>query len=215
MMVIYSIATGILCLAALLVSVTGIKNLSFDVIRETVKQNQKDMLISFSLGLAAYLVITLLYGISWEEAIQWQIALHFTISCAINDYRQKIIPNRLVITLLIFSAGVLILFLIRYPLYYRLILSSSAAGGGITFIFMVICNFLSRGGFGAGDVKFLSALGFLLGIRGIFNVFLFTMITSAFTGIFFMITKKKSGKDTMPLGPFILFGIIIPILLGL
>ena len=214
-MVIYTIVTAILCLVALLVSETGVKDLNFAIIRKTIKKNQAEILLSYCVGIIAYLILTILYEIAWEEAIQWQIALHFAIACAKSDYHKKIIPNRLIITLMLFAVIVLILLLIQHTTYYRLIMTSKAAGGLVTFIFMVICNFLSRGGFGAGDVKFLSALEFLLGIRGIFNVFLFTMISSACTGIFYMITRKKSGKDTMPLGPFILIGIVVPVLLGL
>lgn len=69
-MVIYTIVTAILCLVALLVSETGVKDLNFEIIRKTIKKNQAEILLSFCVGIIAYLILTILYEIAWEEAIQ-------------------------------------------------------------------------------------------------------------------------------------------------
>lgn len=171
--------------------------------------------ISFLLGMGSFLYLTAVFQINWIEAMQWQIAITFLMIFAEIDQKKGIIPNRIIIAMLFMTTLLMIQLLCSYPQYYKLILTSSFSGGIVSFLFLLICSFLSKGGFGAGDIKLIAVLGFLLGLRGVFNVFLFTMIISAVTGIVFMLAKKKNARDCLPLAPFLLIGVLIPILLGI
>ena len=47
------------------------------------------------------------------------------------------------------------------------------------------------GGMGAGDVKFLSAIGAFLGAKAVFNVFLYAGLAGGIIALYYIITQKK------------------------
>jgi prepilin peptidase CpaA len=47
------------------------------------------------------------------------------------------------------------------------------------------------GGMGAGDVKFLSAIGAFLGAKAVFNVFLYACLAGGIIALYYIITQKK------------------------
>lgn len=103
------------------------------------------------------------------------------------DYRSHRIPNVIVLPLLLFGL-----------VYYTVIgqwagLLYSAKGMGIGFLVLFIPYLM--GGMGAGDVKFMSALGALLGPQQVFSVFLFAAILGGFVALAVMI-KKRTVVDT-------------------
>lgn len=75
-------------------------------------------------------------------------------------------------------------------------------GGGILFLFALI----SRGGMGGGDIKLGALAGVFLGWKlVILSLFLAALFASA-TGLFLIVTKRKSRKDPIPFGPFLSLG---------
>ncbi len=67
---------------------------------------------------------------------------------------------------------------------------------------------------GFGDVK----LGFLIGLVngfpfGIFSIFLGFVIGAVYS-LLLMAVKKKTMKDTIPFGPFLIIGSVITLLFG-
>jgi len=47
------------------------------------------------------------------------------------------------------------------------------------------------GGMGAGDVKFLSAIGAFLGAKAVFNVFLYACLAGGIIALYYIITQKR------------------------
>ena len=81
-------------------------------------------------------------------------------------------------------------------------------------IFMIVASLLTRQGIGMGDIKLLTALALLGGVNTIGWTLIFGVAVCAVAAVFFLITKKKTVRGTMPFGPFILIGYIITIILN-
>jgi leader peptidase (prepilin peptidase)/N-methyltransferase len=86
----------------------------------------------------------------------------------------------------------------------------AAVGGGILWAVVV----LSRGGMGGGDVKYMAMAGSLLGWPRTL-VALFAAVTlGSVIGVFLLATKRKSRKDPIPFGPFLVLGSLLSLVAG-
>ena len=139
------------------------------------------------------------------------IALH---AAAIIDLNTHTIPNLLSLYL-IFARVLFIPFEFIYQKeVITTLLLSSAIGGIATFLVLYLIHRITKSGFGMGDVKLLSALGIMVGISSCLTTILFGMIIAALLGIGMILLKRKTRKDSIPFGPFILIGFIISVILG-
>ena len=88
-------------------------------------------------------------------------------------------------------------------------------GALIISLFFLFLIFITKGrGMGFGDVK----LGFLIGLIngfpfGIFSIFLGFVIGAVYS-LLLMAVKKKTMKDTIPFGPFLIIGSVVTLLFG-
>lgn len=83
-----------------------------------------------------------------------------------------------------------------------------------TLIFLLAVRLISKEGLGYGDIKLISALAFLCGFRaGVFTL-LFSFMVCAIVSILLLFRRKKTLKDTLPLGPFLLVGFALTVVLG-
>ena len=142
------------------------------------------------------------------------VSLILLLSAGIVDAKTHTIPNLL-------PAAFLIARIIFLPFEYifqrenfKTLIISSLAGLAATFIILYLVHRLTKSGFGMGDVKILSALGFMFSISCTLSTVLFGMIITAVIGIVLIIMKKKTRKDAVPFGPFIFIGFIISVILG-
>lgn len=71
---------------------------------------------------------------------------------------------------------------------------------------LLVASALSGGGIGPGDIKLVSALGLMCGVDVICRTLIFGMTACAVTACILLMTKRKTRKDTLPFGPFLLFG---------
>ncbi len=133
---------------------------------------------------------------------------------AYADYKFTRIPNIYVIALLAGRALILVPELIfTYDgVWKRLI--SSALGGLLCLLFLLVVSKVSHGGIGFGDVKLFAGLGFLCGFYAAMYTLVFSCFLCAIVSVVFLISKKKKMKDSMPMGPFILFGYVVTLLLA-
>ncbi len=115
------------------------------------------------------------------------------------DIRKRIIPNITVIAL--FALGIVNIFLNSF--YFDLII-------GIIFpsIILLLLKIILKQNIGFGDIKMLSALGFLIGYK---QTFILLFISLAVCLIFSVISKKKT-KETIPFAPFFLIGYVFQLI---
>ena len=126
---------------------------------------------------------------------------------AAEDVRSRKIPGTLLRSLL-YKGWILLLlesFFCRDP---GVLLDAAAgflAGGTAVFLLFV----LTRGGIGAGDVKFLAAAGFCVGSRRILRAQVFAaFLACPVCGCLFL-TKNRSKRKGIPLAPFLSAGILL------
>lgn len=173
------------------------------------------ILLVCSLGLS-YLCgwKALQYTDSYINSIKLLVVYLFLLSSAIIDYKFKIIPNKLVLWLFMsrfLFLGVEIL-LFSFESVYTI--ANSCIGAVFCFFVLLLTEFITRGGIGMGDVKLCSGVAFLCGIYAAVSMLVVASFACAFMSLILIISKKKTTKDDIPFGPFILFGYIVTVISG-
>jgi leader peptidase (prepilin peptidase)/N-methyltransferase len=93
-------------------------------------------------------------------------------------------------------------------------LVSALVGAGIGFIFLFLVALLSRGGMGWGDVKFAAFMGAALGFPLIFVALFSGIVVGGVAGAALLISGRKSRKQSIPFGPFLVVGTMAALLWG-
>lgn len=158
-----------------------------------------------------YLLIIYRYGIT-IKAIKFLILLPMLMSAFIIDYKEKIIPNRLNLT--IFEIGLIFTFIegiININIAIDMILGM-IVGAGIFLLITIIGGLMAgKEAMGLGDVKFMGAIGLFFGWRMIIIISLVAFLLGAIIGIILIIKKNKESGDYIPFGPFIVIASLIAI----
>ncbi len=126
-----------------------------------------------------------------------------------SDLKYGIIPDKVVFPAIILS------------LSYSLIINPQSLiinliSGLGAFVFFLILFLITRGkGMGFGDVKLAFLLGLILGFPKIILALYLAFLTGAILGIILILwKKKKSIKETIPFGPFLIIGSLAALFWG-
>ena len=149
-------------------------------------------------------------------ALLWFLFFAGATVLSLIDIKWGIIPDELHIFFFIIGA---VLFFIpganlsHFPFSSPILSHVSAALiSGLFFAFLVL---ITKGkGMGWGDVKLAAVLGFLFGFPAILLVFAAAFIIGALWGVAAIIFGKKSMKDSLPFGPFLVFASFLTLLFG-
>lgn len=175
------------------------------------------IIISGVLGTVCGTLYYFVFDLPLLHSLCWELAAGIIVPISYIDLQKKIIPNVLIIVILVSGAFFLIASIV-YSFIYGIDMFEVPIDRilGLLFAFFVfmLARYLSKGNLGAGDVKLFTALGFLLGVSPIINIAFYTLVSSAVVAVYFLVTKKKNLKDSIPIGPFVIVGIIICIVLG-
>lgn len=140
----------------------------------------------------------------------------FILNCIwLTDLKLMIIPN--ICSLILLGAGICIL-VIEFVLNRQNAMSwliNDAISLLITFILLVFMSRITKGGIGMGDIKIFCSLAFVCGIRGVFCTLLMAFSLCAVFSILLILIRRKSIKDNLPLGPFILMGYGVSVILAI
>ncbi|WIV11019.1 A24 family peptidase [Proteiniborus sp. MB09-C3] len=128
------------------------------------------------------------------------------------DYYHQIIPDSLVIIIFIITIIHKLTLFILYKTPFNLMNSILALllGGGLFLVIAIV----SKGGMGGGDIKLISVLGFMLGIKKLLLNILLSFIIGAVFSVFLLLLNKKGKKDAIPFGPFINIAFIVTLFFG-
>lgn len=148
-------------------------------------------LITAALFTAAY--HRLGFGVLFLKGI---VLISLILVASFIDLKEQVIPDKLIVFGL--SAGIVFI-IIDGGQTIRDVLLGGLAGGGILLAIVLI----SRGGMGGGDVKLMSAIGFLIGWRLTLVSLFISFITGGVFGIMLLLAGKKGRKDKVPFGPFL------------
>ena len=88
--------------------------------------------------------------------------------------------------------------------------------GGAIFLTIAFLSrlYYNKEGMGMGDVKLAAAIGAFLGWRSVIMMAIVAVILGAVIGVILLVTKKKKRQDYIPLGPFLVLGTIVILLVG-
>ena len=186
------------------------KIFSRDFFKEYLK-NCKPKYILMIIVAIAYILLLYRYGFS-INALKFMFLIPMLISALAIDYRLKIIPNRLNLT--IFEVGLVYTFvegIVNINIAIDMLLGMVAGAGIFLFITLVGGLIAGKEAMGFGDVKLMGALGLFFGWRTIIIISLIAFLLGAIIGVALIICKRKTGDEYIPFGPFIVIATIIAI----
>ena len=146
--------------------------------------------------------------------IQFGMSMKFAIFCAIGpalltvaiiDIKHKIIPDTITLPGIIFGlvAG-------GYLVGLKESLLGLISGGGIFLLSSeVYYRVRGRVGMGGGDIKFIAAVGALLGLKQVFLVIFLSAFIGSVVGLVGLVRKKLNAMSQIPFGPFLAVGTLI------
>lgn len=197
--------------------VTGIKDRRYfkdekHGVAEIFAKNKKFAIVTaliFAAVTVAGCIIFAYNEVAYWVMFRWLVLIYGTYILAYIDSKERLIPNKILLGLLIIRLAFLVYEIIISIDNIKLALVPFGLGalimGGIIFVAMLI----SRNGVGMGDVKLFLVIGMFVGSTAALPTMFFTFFASAVVGIFMLSVKKAKLKDSMPMAPFALFGLTL------
>jgi len=144
------------------------------------------------------------FGLTFEFLVYSVMAPALVIITVI-DIEHQIIPD--IITLPGIALGLAVG---TYTIGYADSLIGFFVGGGLFYSLAV----LSNGGMGGGDIKYIAAIGALLGWQKVLLVIFVGSFLGSIVGAFQITVQKKSRKSLIPFGPFLASATLITLFYG-
>ena len=171
-------------------------------------------ILSGVIGFVSTQILLWHYQIHFMEILKRCILLMLLFPIALCDWKKMIIPNKILLFGLIVR-----IFLYPFEFFFRteqflVIIKSDFIALGIMLLFLLVAYFLVKNGVGMGDIKLILIMSLYLGIQGIFGVLFMSLIVIFFAGLYLMIIKKRSKRESIPFAPAILAGTVISILVN-
>lgn len=153
-------------------------------------------------------------GFSWESLLA-AISLSLLIAVAAYDAINYEIPDALSYGALVAGAGFILVSLFDQgsltwsnllPFAYAILIA-----GGFLAMLVVISR---EKWMGKGDIGLGAAMGLLLGLPSVFFGIFIAFISGSIIGLILLALKKKTMKDAVPFGPFLVFGTLLAFFWG-
>lgn len=190
------------------------KVFSLDIFRELKIQFRPNYIIMLVTS-AIYVGLVYSFGIQNSlignfNLIKYALLTPMLLSAFVIDFKYKIIPDRLNLT--IFEVGIVIAFLYGFSNVAITIdlLFGMLAGGAIFAIIALIGGMIyGKEAMGLGDVKFIAALGLYFGLTNIVIISVMSFLLGAIVGIILIVFRVKKSNEYIPFGPFIVISTLI------
>ena len=180
-------------------------------------KKKEKIFVSATVLVIIALSITLVYGYAGINSFihNMRLMLLYGLLCPIAfvDYYDKIIPNKLLL-----ASAVIWLITVGLQLgadsavVYKEFSSSLIAMAAI-FVIGILCKLIVKNSVGMGDIKLFMIMGLFQGTTGMATAIFMSLIVAFFGACGMLLTKRKSRKDTISFGPFILIGTTISMFL--
>jgi len=158
-----------------------------------------------------YLLSFYYFGLSLNFVF-YSFLISILLVISIIDYREQIIPDGLVLTML---GSTIIYKALIYSFYtMNITLLDGILGFLIAGLFFLLITLVSNGGMGGGDIKLIAVLGLILGLKKVWLCILLAFVLGGIISIFLLAFKIKTRKDPIPFGPFIVLGFLMTVLFG-
>lgn len=143
------------------------------------------------------------------------ILTNFLFLISYVDYKEKIISNKYILTLLIIRVLLISveLIIVKSQVHYTILqYTLGAIVGGLIFL---LPRFFVKNSVGMGDVKLVSIVGFYLGIDKIITIIIVSLFMSLIYFFIMFILKKFSKEKLVAYAPFITLSFIICTILNI
>ncbi|MBI2009967.1 MAG: prepilin peptidase [Candidatus Chisholmbacteria bacterium] len=151
---------------------------------------------------------------TWVQPTFWLVVGVAFLSMAVVDLYYGVLPD-------VFTVGVAVVaFLYRFGLTVMGIMKLEdfllyvASAVGASFFFGILILLTKGKGMGWGDVKLAFAIGLVLGWPKTLVALVLAFLTGAIVGIILIISRKRSLKQTVPFGPFLVVGTLSALVWG-
>lgn len=192
------------------------KVFSLDFFKEKMKVIKPNYILMLT---TATIYVGLLYRFGIKETIianldliKYLILTPMLLSVFVIDYKLKIIPNRLNLTM--FEIGLIFAFLYGLSdvaISINMLLGMLAGAGMFLTITLLGGLVYGKEAMGLGDVKLMGALGLYFGLSNIVVIALVSFLIGAILSIVLIVTKIKDASEYIPFGPFIVMATFISI----
>ena len=172
-------------------------------------KNEKPKYIYMIVTAILFVGVLYLYGLQLKT-LAYIILIPMLLCAFAIDYKLKIIPNRLNLT--IFEVGLAFAFIegiVNVNIAIDMLLGMVVGAGIFLFITLVGGLIAGKEAMGFGDVKLMGALGLFFGWRTIIIISLIAFLLGAIIGVILILCKRKKGEEYIPFGPFIVIATLI------
>jgi len=148
---------------------------------------------------------------AWLRMIFVDVLSFYAVSISVIDYRHRIIPDELSLSLL--AAGLLASFFNPYlagrPGFRFLHSLSASIGGGLLMMLTAYAGekAFKKEALGGGDIKLIAASAAALGWAGVAGPLFLGSLSGGGAALLLLISRKKKLGETIPFGPFLCVGI--------
>lgn len=151
-----------------------------------------------------FVLTAVFFGVTLDALI-YLVVISTLIMMAFIDLDTMLIRDRFIVTLTLCGLALLVL----HPDSWR----SALLGAGLVSLPLLLLAVLTHG-IGLGDVKLMAAAGLVLGGQRILLAMILGAVFASLVAIYQMLLHHKSGKDQMPLGPYLALGIVVSLFFG-
>ena len=133
---------------------------------------------------------------------------------ALIDAQTQIIPNALVLILIGTRLIYFVADVIKGDEDSFSNLLWTLAFSVVVFILLCLLAAISKNGIGMGDIKLISALSLLCGLRVTIFTLICALAVCVVISVIMIAQKKKTIKEEVAFGPYIMVGYILSIMMG-
>lgn len=161
--------------------------------------------------LAAAIAPVNLYG--WLTLGVWLIISSLLIAACIYDARWMLLPDTFTVPVMIVAA---VWLLVRWAGFHEgNIAITQLIGAGIFSLIFWALNYYSKGRLiGDGDAGLALIMGLLLTTAQLVIAIFISFNLGALVGLILILSGRKTRKDQLPFGPFLIIGLLISFLFG-
>lgn len=190
------------------------KVFSTDIFREYKIQFKPNYILMI---LTSFIYVGLIYNFGIQNnfignlnLIKYLLLVPLILSSFVIDFKFKIIPDRLNLTM--FEIGIVIAFLYGFSnVAITIDLIFAMLVGGLIFLLIAIVGKMIYGkeAMGFGDVKFMMTLGLYFGLTNIILISIMSFLIGAVIAIILLVCRIKKSDEHIAFAPFIVISTLI------
>lgn len=144
--------------------------------------------------------------------VVWLVVAGLLMASAVYDWRWMLLPDAFMLPTIVISA----LYVLVLATYFGQNVLLARGLGALVFagFFAALWGFSKGKWLGDGDIRLALVMGLMLSTPQLITAVFFSFNIAAVASIVLLATKRKTRKDVIPLGPFLIVGTFIGLFAG-